>query len=604
VRRKYLNLNEITMKNFSRSLLPVTLGAAAISGCTGSHKETPVKTPNIILIMSDDMGYSDIGCYGGEIRTPNLDSLAGKGLRFTQFYNTARSCPTRASLLTGLHPHQAGVGHMVENRGNAHYQGSLNKNCVTIAEVLKTAGYSTYMAGKWHVTSYVSGKKDNDQSNWPLQRGFDRYFGTLQGAGSFYDPYSLLSGNKLIPATENFYYTDAISDTVSRFIREHKEKNPYFIYVAYTAAHWPLHALKKDVDKYKGMYDKGWDAIRSERYKRMIEMGLIDPSWPLSPANPDIPWEKEKMKKWNAACMEVYAGMIDNMDQGIGRIITALKEKGEFDNTVILFLQDNGACAENYGLVRTGKDTIRVNPDTLKPMAPGQMQMLGEPVQTRDGRPVRVGRGIFPGGPDTFISYDKSWANTSNTPFRMYKHWTNEGGISTPLIISWPNGITSQGEYRHQPGQLVDIMATITDLAHATYPKEFKGNEIIPMEGASLFPAFKKDSVWDKTLYWEHEGNRAIRKGDWKLVSEAWPIPQTLDTLETLPLKLWELYDMKTDRSELKNLADKYPDRVKEMAAEWQNWAERIGAVPKPPKHLRVGEKVRKELSDKLKKFN
>ncbi|HEX2976246.1 MAG TPA: sulfatase-like hydrolase/transferase, partial [Bacteroidales bacterium] len=248
----------------------------------------------------------------------------------------------------------------------------------TIAEVLKAAGYSTYMAGKWHVTP-LRPKRNPDHSNWPLQRGFDKFFGTIHGAGSFYDPNTLTSGNRFIAPGENFYYTDAISDTVVKYISLHQERNPFFIYVAYTAAHWPLHALKKDVEKYKGMYDKGWDEIRNERYKRMKEMGLINSQWPLSPGNPATPWEKEEQKEWQAACMEVYAAMIDNMDQGIGRIVKELKEKGAFDNTVILFLQDNGACAENYGLSRPPEKMIKVDPDSLRPMRPGQLQPDMEP---------------------------------------------------------------------------------------------------------------------------------------------------------------------------------------------------------------------------------
>jgi arylsulfatase A-like enzyme len=588
------------MIGISKTAFSLTIGAAALAACTHSNKSSVSSSPNIILIMSDDMGYSDIGCYGSEIKTPNLDRLAANGLRYTQFYNTARSCPTRASLLTGLYPHQAGIGHMVENRGNSSYQGNLNENCVTIAQVLKSAGYSTYMAGKWHVTPLLPDVKNPDRHNWPLQRGFDRFFGTIHGAGSYFDPNSLVSGNTFIPAAENFYYTDAISDTVVKYIHGHKDTNPFFMYVAYTAAHWPLHALQKDIDKYKGLYDKGWDELRQTRYKRMLEMGLIKSEWPLSPANPDTPWDKVIKKEWNARCMEVYAAMIDDMDQGIGRIINSLKEEGKFENTVILFLQDNGACAENYGLARQGDDTIKVNPDTLKPMKADQLQYDMEPLQTRDGRPVRVGRGVFPGGADTYISYDKAWANASNTPFRMYKHWTNEGGISTPLIVSWPNGISAKGEFRHQPGQLPDIMATLVDLAGARYPKELNGKRIIPMEGTSLTYSFKNDNIKSRKLFWEHEGNRAIRSGNWKLVSEAWPIPATLDSIEILPVKLWELYNLETDRSELKNLADQYPDKVKEMAAEWQAWAVRVGAVPKPPRKLPVGRKVKQELLDKI----
>lgn len=588
-------------KIISKTAWSLGMSVVALSACKNQNREKKDDRPNIILIMSDDMGYSDIGCYGSEIKTPNLNNLAANGIRYTQFYNTARSCPTRASLLTGLHPHQAGVGHMMEDRGSASYQGNINNSCVTIAEVLKSAGYSTYMAGKWHVTPLRPARENPDRKNWPLQRGFDRFFGTIHGAGSFYDPNTLTSGNNFIAPGENFYYTDAISDTVVKYITEHESENPFFIYVAYTAAHWPLHALKKDVEKYKGMYDKGWDELRKERYNRMIDLGLISSEWPLSPPNPDSPWKKEEMKEWNAACMEVYAAMIDNMDQGIGRIISKLREKGEFENTVILFLQDNGACAENYGLARPADRMIRVDPDTLKPMKPEQFQYDMEPLQTRDGRPVRVGRGVIPGDADTYISYDDSWANASNTPFRMYKHWINEGGISTPLIVSWPAGIKSKGEFRHQPGQLVDIMATLTELGKAEYPEQYNGNHIVPMQGISLVKSFNDDEVKERTLYWEHEGNRAIRKGKWKLVSEAWTSPVVLDSLEVLPSGFWELYDIEKDRSELNNVAAKYPEMVKEMAAEWQEWASKATVVPKPPVKLPFGPKVRKELDDRLK---
>lgn len=568
-----------------------------LNSCFTDGKKEPTR-PNIILIMSDDMGYSDIGCYGGEISTPNLDELAEKGLRFTQFYNTARCCPTRASLLTGLHPHQTGIGHMMENRGNEHYQGDLNENCVTIAQVLKLAGYSTYMTGKWHVTPLKRGNLDPDQHNWPLQRGFDRFFGTIHGAGSFYDPNSLASGNKFIAPDDNFYYTEAISDTAAKYIREHSGNNPFFLYMPYTAAHWPMHALPGDIARYKGVYDKGWDKIREERYRRMLEMGLIRPEWELSPAYPATPWEDEKMKAWHAACMEVYAAMIDNMDQGIGRVIQALKEKGQLENTLIFFLQDNGACAEVYGFGRTGSDTIRVDPDTLKPYAPGQLQFDMEPLQTRNGRPVRVGYGVYPGPADTYVGYDKSWANASNTPFRMFKHWVNEGGISTPLIVHWPEGIGAKGEYRRQPGQLVDIMATCVEVSGAEYPEKLNGFSIMPLEGKSLVPAFNNDKLNERCLYWEHEGNRAVRKGKWKLVSEAWSWPQMLDSINVLPLGKWELYDLEADRSELNNLAEENPELVKELAGEWQGWAERTGAVPKPPRLPRMPEQVKNRLKN------
>ncbi len=318
------------------------------------------KQPNIVVIMSDDMGFSDLGCYGGEIATPNLDALAAGGLRFTQFYNTARCCPTRASLLTGLYPHQAGVGHMMEDKGAAFpgYRGNLNNSCRTIAEVLKPARYRTYAVGKWHVTRFAG--KDGPKENWPLGRGFDRYYGTIHGAGSFYDPSSLVRDDTMIsPYTDpqykptTYYYTDAISDHAVRFVGDHAKdqpKKPFFLYVAYTAAHWPMHALSEDIKKYAGKFDGGYEPIRKARFEKSAKLGLIDPKQGMSQQAGD--WDKVTDKKWEAAGMEVYAAMVDRMDQGIGKLIAELKRTGQFENTLVLFLQDNGGCAEAMG--RTG----------------------------------------------------------------------------------------------------------------------------------------------------------------------------------------------------------------------------------------------------------
>lgn len=569
------------------------LALVSLVACTKSRE---AEQPNIILIMADDMGYSDIGCYGSEIHTPNLDGLAENGLRFTQFYNTARCCPTRASLISGLHPHQAGVGHMMNDRGTPAYQGDLSQQSVSIAEVLKAAGYSTYMTGKWHVTPLKPSSENPSKHNWPLQRGFDRFFGTIHGAGSFYDPNSLTSGNEFIAPGEDFYYTDAISDTASTFIREHSGNKPFFLYVPYTAAHWPMQALPEDIAKYDGIYDGGWEELRKERYARMLDMGLIQAQWKMSEAYPETPWEEEELKDWHAACMEVYAAMIDNMDQGIGRIIQALEEKGELNNTLIFFLQDNGACAENYGFGRFGADTIRVDPEAIAPYPAGFLQRDMEPLQTRDGRPMRVGYGVYPGPADTYVGYAQGWANASNTPFRMFKHWCNEGGISTPLIVHWPEGFIEKGELRWQPGQLPDIMATCVDVAGATYPEEFNGRAITAMEGISLIPAFSNQELDREYLYFEHEGNRAIRKGKWKLVSEAWFWPFMHDTINELDLEKWELYNLETDRTELINLSSEHPEIVHELASEWQKWALRTGAVPKPPKQIEMHDNVRRRI--------
>ena len=549
---------------------------------SGSGKSRETKKPNIILIMADDMGFSDIGCYGSEIKTPNLDALAKHGLRYTQFYNSARCCPTRASLLTGLYPHQTGIGHMMDDRGEEGYRGDLNSKSLTIAEVLRTAGYSTYMTGKWHVTPFNASVKNPTKENWPIQRGFDHFFGTIHGAGSYYDPNSLTSGNTLIAPGKDFYYTQAISDTAVKYIQQNKADKPFFMYVAYTAAHWPLHALPKDIAKYKGKYNQGWDSLRSERYRRMIKMGLINPAWRLSEATPaDAKWNNEALKEWQSACMEVYAAMIDRMDQGIGQIVAELKRKKELENTLILYLQDNGACSEQWGF--WNKKEYEVNPDTLKPMSADELQPRMQPLQTRDGKPVRAKKGVYPGAADTYIGYDISWANASNTPFRMFKHWTNEGGIATPLIASWPEKIKTKGEFRTQPGHLVDIMATCVELSGASYPKIYKGRTITPMSGISLVPSFKNTNLTRDAIYWEHEGSRAIRQGKWKLVSKAvLKNSFAYDKIEKLELKDWELFDMENDRTETTDLSAAHPDIVDSLAQKWYRWALETQVIPKP----------------------
>ena len=558
-----------------KALLLLLTGMLGSVSCSESL-DTSVR-PNIILIMADDMGYSDIGYYGGEIKTPNLDKLAYNGLRFTQFYNTSRCCPTRASLLTGLYPHQAGIGHMTDAGHDLEaYKGDLSNQAVTIAEVLKLNGYATYMTGKWHVTPFTD--PDGPKHNWPRQRGFDRFFGTIIGAGSFYDPNTLTEENTQIPPGEDFYYTDAISNRAVDYIQQHDQEDPYFLYVAYTAAHWPMHALPEDITKYEGVYNRGWDVIRQERYDRMIKMGLIKKDWAMSGRDPDShPWTEEEMKKWRIRCMEVYAAMVDNMDQGIGRIVHALEQKGELDNTLIFYLQDNGACEEPIGIEEVF-DSERHEKLERKPMRPDELQLRMFPEYTRDGKPLRMGIGVMPGPADTYIAYGLPWANASNTPFRLYKHWVHEGGISTPLIVHWPKGIESTNELRDQPGHLIDIMATCVDAAEAQYPEEYQGHEIIPMEGRSLLPAFANLPIDREALFWEHEGNRAIRMGKWKLVARAW----TDSECGRSGLNKWELYDLDADRTELNNLASQYPDRVKAMSASWVEWAQRLHVLPWP----------------------
>lgn len=524
--------------------------------------------PNIILIMSDDMGYSDIGCYGGVINTPILDRLAANGLRYTQFYNTARCCPSRASLLTGVYQHQAGIGHMVDTHGTDIYDGDLSKHAVTIAEVLKTSGYSTYMSGKWHVTPYKSDETNPSKQNWPMQRGFDKFFGTIHGAGSFYDPNSLTRDNEFIVPSEDFYYTDAISDNAVSFIENHNSESPFFLYLPYTAAHWPMHAKPEDIEKYKGKFDAGWDAMREEKYAKMIALGLIKPEWKLTDKDGILNWEEAEQKEWYSSLMEVYAAMVDNMDQGIGRVMGVLEDKGIKENTIVFFLQDNGGCAEEFGFreaIEPNHKDVRM--DELKPMSKEELQTEMVPKYTREGKPVLSGIGLEPGGANTYLGYGKPWANASNTPFRMYKHWVHEGGIATPLIVHWPDGISAKNEFRNDPGHLIDIMATCIDVANAPYPETYNDNNIIPIEGISLKPSFENKSLEERAIFWEHEGNKAVRFGNYKLVAK-W------NTDDEYP---WELYDMKTDRSETKDLSEVMPDKVQELEGLWMTWAKKAG---------------------------
>jgi arylsulfatase A-like enzyme len=533
-----------------------------------------------VLIMSDDMGFSDIGCYGGEIQTPNIDALAAKGLRFSQFYNTARCCPTRAALLSGLYQHQAGIGLMTGDKKLPGYRGEFGRNVLTIAEAMGTAGYRNYMSGKWHVTRHVG--PNGPKENWPLQRGFDRFYGTIIGAGSFYDPATLCRGNTYITPVNDpeykpktYYYTDAISDNAVTFLKDHSDidsDKPFFLYAAYTAAHWPMHALPKDIAKYKGNYDEGFTPIRERRLKRLKEIGLVAEDIKMSPGSHD--WERTQHKEWESRNMEVYAAMIDNMDQGIGRIIAEVKRQRQFDNTLFLFLQDNGGCAEGFGRY-TPKNPYR----KYKPMGPDDLQRkIWPPMQARDGRALRVGPGVMAGPEDTFIGYGRGWANVSDTPFREFKHYAHEGGISTPLIAHWPKGIDKKlsGKLEHQPGHVIDIMATCIDVAGVKYPNKYGEHSLDPVEGVSLRPAFKGKSLDRKdAIYFEHHLNCAIRDGDWKLVRYG-------QTGKPSKLRPWELYNMRKDRSELNNLAKESPEKVEELTAKWEAWAVRAKVKPWP----------------------
>ncbi|WP_394337763.1 arylsulfatase [Flavilitoribacter nigricans] len=518
--------------------------------------------PNIILIMSDDMGYSDIGCFGGEIQTPNLDRLAANGVRFTQFYNTARCCPTRASLLTGCYPHQTGIGHMTNPPNNplGHdyelpgYRGALNRNCVTIGEALGQSGYRTMMTGKWHLGYHK-------QEQWPLQRGFEKFYGIVPGAANFFKPVhprGITYGNDTLTITDdNFYTTDAFTDYAMQFIGEaHSEdkEQPFFLYLAYNAPHWPLNAPTEEIEKYRGKYRKGWDKLREERYARMQEMGLIDPDWPLSPRDARA-WDSlnvEQQEEMDLR-MAIYAGMVDRMDQNIGRLVTYLEQNALLENTLIVFLNDNGACAE------------------FAELGSGPKEQLG----TKEGY---------------VLSYGRAWANASNTPYRLYKHWLHEGGMATPMIVHWPQGIDPdrRGQMIREHGFLPDIMATFLDVAEADYPETYAGHQIAPLAGKSMVPVIRggEGPIHEEPIFWEHEGNKAVRLGKYKLVMK-WDKDRTDN---------WELYDLEKDRTEMNDLAETMTEKRREMADLYHAWAKEHQVLP-----WEEIQTIRKELGAKRK---
>ena len=533
-------------------------------------KQEKDKRPNIVVILADDLGFSDIGCYGGEIHTPNLDYLAANGLRFNRFYNTSRCCPTRASLLTGLYNHQAGIGEMTTDRNLPGYRGYLTENTVTIAEVLKQAGYHTAMSGKWHVSNTIEQPTATAQFAWlnhqeshplfspieqyPVNRGFEKYYGNIWGVVDYFDPFSLVNGTTPVTSVPaDYYHTEAINDTAVSYIKALcKEDNPFFLYVAETAPHWPLQALPADIEKYKDVYKVGWDAIRQQRYNRLVASGLIDSATcKLSPRiNAAESWENNPDKEWDARAMAVHAAMIDRMDQGIGRIIQTLKETGKLDNTLIIFLSDNGASPENAMQYGPGFD---------------------RPSQTRAGKPIAypVKKDVLPGPETSYTSIGQVWANVANTPYRYAKEQSFEGGIHTPMIAFWPAGINAKGQVSNHIGHVMDFMRTFIELAKTNYPSTYKGHSITPTSGVSLLPAFQRREIAKHdTLYNEHFKARYIRNEEWKLVSLSG------DTT-------WRLFRISKDESELNNLANQYPGVVKKLAASWQAWAATHAVYPK-----------------------
>jgi arylsulfatase len=512
--------------------------------------------PNVLLVLADDLGHSDLGCYGGEIATPNLDKLAANGLRFRQFYNCTRCCPTRASLLTGLYPHQAGVGDMNADTGRPGYRGFPQPNTVTLAEMLRSAGYHTSMVGKWHLSA-------GPKTPRPTDRGFDEFYGMIGGFNSCFqeDPfYTRLPADrkKREYAKGAYYSTDVFGDYALDFLAEaRRQKKPFFLYLAFNAPHFPLHAKPEDIQKYADAYTKGWDRVREARHARQLDLGLFPKGTPLSPRSPyttrrdflrsgeNPAWDSLPADRRAdlARRMAVYAAMVECMDRNIGRVVDDLRKAGELDNTLILFLSDNGACAEwdPFGFDgASGPKNVLHTGDRLAEM----------------------------GGPRTYHSYGSGWANACNTPFRLYKHYCHEGGVRTPLVAHWPAGIAAKGEFRDQMAHVIDVMATVVDVSGATYPAAVRGTAITPMEGRSLLPAFAGKPLDRATLYWEHEGNRAARAGRWKLVARAGGP--------------WELFDLDADPVELTDLAAKEPGRVRELAAAWDDWAKRVHVEPWP----------------------
>ena len=512
---------------------------------------------NVVIFLADDLGYSDLGCYGGEIKTPNIDALAANGVRMSNFHNTPRCSPSRASLLTGLHPHQAGMGILAkDDSADGGYTGKLNDRCITLAEVLKQEGFTTAIRGKWHLTP--SNHIPDDA--WPTARGFDTFWGTMTGCGSFYQPGTLTRGTENIDheaERKDFFYTDVIADESVAFLKNHKSESaekPYFLYVPFTAPHWPLHAREKTIKEYDGVYDVGWDELRKSRLKRQQDLGLLPSYLELSPRDEGVPsWEDAANHQWQARRMQVYAAMVTEMDQAIGRVLDQIKANGDWEDTVVLFLADNGASAD--------------------PMPFGELSDFRERSdivrkKTKDGRDVRIGNDplLMPGGEETYQSYGRGWANLSNTPFKLFKLWAHEGGVASPFVAHWPKGKLRTGEIFEQPFQLTDVMPTLLELLGAKYPSERAGVKLPPLVGESMFGAWKGADVSNPTLWWEHCGNAALRSGKWKLVRQ-YDFP-------------WELYDIDTDRSEITDLSAKHPEVVKELTAKWEEIAKTNGVIP------------------------
>ncbi|MCB1377425.1 MAG: arylsulfatase [Alphaproteobacteria bacterium] len=511
--------------------------------------------PNVILVLVDDMGFSDLGLMGSEIRTPNVDALARNGALLSSMYNCARCCPTRAALLTGLYPHKAGIGHMGANLGSPAYQGYLRNDAATIAELMRLGGYRTLMSGKWHVGGDFWARLvdtwrvgDVDRPT-PRQRGFDRFFGIIDGVTHFFSPHYIMEDDSRVEVSPtDFYFTDVITDKAIGMMEESVSRDqPFFLYLAHAAPHWPLHAHEEDIARYDGIYAKGWDAIRTARHEEMTSRGVLQHNWAISPRDAEArPWGDIRQQDWEASRMAVYAAMIDRMDQSIGRVVATLKRLGQFEDTLILFLSDNGGCAE----FMAEDGWAKFMPDIHN-----------------DGRRITMGNrpGLRPGGPLTYMSYDLPWANVSNAPFRLFKHWVHEGGISTPLIAHWPRRIT-QPRVAHEPCHVIDLLPTILSATGVAYPSELGGAAIQKLDGEDITPLIEGRN-WhrERPLFWEHEGNAAVRIGNFKLVRKF--------------NQPWELYDMERDRTELNDLMGRNEPLTKQLTRAYDAWAAEAGVL-------------------------
>ena len=518
--------------SLSRRAFLQTSAALTLSACRSqpAAQESSSRRPNIVMIMADDMGYSDLGCYGSEIPTPNLDRLGHGGMRFTNHHTNNMCVPTRAALMTGI------------QNDISVQKGVMHASAATVAQSLQAAGYHTLMSGKWHLAGSLE-----DLPNMPCQKGFDRYFGMLFGSADYYQVHGLMRDNQHVPGeckADDFYLTDAISDNAVSFLKEAEPRDqPFFLYLAYTAAHWPLHAFPEDIERHKGKYAGGWDALRASRHARMKELGVVNPDWPLSPRNEEVTaWEDSPDKEWQQRRMEVYAAQIEVMDRGIGRVLAELERQGKFDETLICFQIDNGGCHVEYPPDRKGDFLFKT---------------------TRDGRPMRPGNlpELMPGPEGTFQSYGHGWANASNTPFRLFKQYDHEGGIRTPLIAHWP-GVIAAGSLTDSLSHVIDLAPTFLEAAGAPALAEGGGGPALPFDGRSLLPVFKGQTRPEpETLFWQWNHGRALRQGKWKIVAA--------------DKGAWELYDVEADGTELNNLAAGIPEKVAELEAAWNAWQSR-----------------------------